>query len=206
MSRQTILSLFDYTGNWSEPYRLAGYDVKIIDVKRGTDIMTWYYKRIKKNSVIGILAAPPCTHFTKASSLNWESYDKEGLTQYSVNLVIKILEIVLYFNPQFWAIENPPGRLTKLLPRLSKYRLLNFSPSEYGDPIYKYTILYGVFNSFLIKSYVKPIYQLQRKKGCKSLNDYYKKEFPDLNRSERRSITPPGFSQKFFEANNPLNK
>ena len=32
---KTILSLFDYTGNWSEPYRQAGYNVIQQDLKHG---------------------------------------------------------------------------------------------------------------------------------------------------------------------------
>ena len=30
-----ILSLYDYSGNWSLPYREAGYEVVQVDLKRG---------------------------------------------------------------------------------------------------------------------------------------------------------------------------
>lgn len=29
----TVLSLFDFTGNWSRPYRDAGYDVRQVDLR-----------------------------------------------------------------------------------------------------------------------------------------------------------------------------
>jgi len=37
---KTILSLFDYTGNWSKPYRDNGYNVIQVDIKLGMDILT----------------------------------------------------------------------------------------------------------------------------------------------------------------------
>lgn len=37
---KTILSLFDYSGHWSKPYKDAGYDVYQCDIKLGIDILT----------------------------------------------------------------------------------------------------------------------------------------------------------------------
>lgn len=34
----TVLSLCDFTGNWSRPYREAGYDVRQVDLKDGEDV------------------------------------------------------------------------------------------------------------------------------------------------------------------------
>ena len=36
---KTLISLFDYTGNWSEPYKKAKWEVICIDKKHGNDIV-----------------------------------------------------------------------------------------------------------------------------------------------------------------------
>lgn len=56
----TILSLCDYTGNWSRPYLEAGYDVRQIDLKHGSDIRLFKSLRYP---VRGVLAAPPVRYF-----------------------------------------------------------------------------------------------------------------------------------------------
>ena len=40
-----LLSLFDYTGNWSRPYREAGWHVVQIDILLGQDILEWDYRQ-----------------------------------------------------------------------------------------------------------------------------------------------------------------
>jgi len=46
----TLLSLFDYTGNWARPYADAGWSVFQIDIKLGIDILDinaeWMYENI----------------------------------------------------------------------------------------------------------------------------------------------------------------
>lgn len=55
----TILSLFDWSGHWSRPYREAGYPVMQFDLLHGSDLRTFDYRRIPIGSVRGILAAIP---------------------------------------------------------------------------------------------------------------------------------------------------
>lgn len=58
-----ILSLCDYSGTWSKPYRDAGYDVIQIDLQRGGQDVRLLQR---EKDVHGILAAPPCTCFARA--------------------------------------------------------------------------------------------------------------------------------------------
>ena len=50
VSGRTILSLFDYSGNWSLPYEEAGANVVRIDLKHGVDVMdisaTWLMENV----------------------------------------------------------------------------------------------------------------------------------------------------------------
>jgi len=39
MIPKTTLSLFDYSGNWSQPYAEVGHNVIQVDIKHGIDIM-----------------------------------------------------------------------------------------------------------------------------------------------------------------------
>lgn len=197
--KNIILSLFDYSGNWSEPYKNNNFEVIQIDEKLGTNILDWDYKIINKDRIFGILAAPPCTDFSLSGACWWKEKDKKGITKKSIDLVKKTLEIINYFNPNFWALENPVGRIEKLIPELKSKKMITFNPCDFGDPYTKKTILYGVFNPWLIQNPVKPV------KGSHSLDSYLQKKGIKLpcysKRGELRSVTPKGFAYAFYEAN-----
>jgi len=203
MTDKIIISLFDFSGVWSRSYRIAGYIVICIDSKLGIDLYDFNYKNIRKDRVHGILAAPPCTDFSKAGSCFWKEKDKSGKTNESVKLIKKTLEIVKYFNPVFWALENPPGRLDKLIPELKTKRLYSFQPYEFGAPYSKLTLLWGDFNPFLFKNIVKPI--KAKAKGQMMIDNYLIHHvgnvIPRDKRNEFRSITPIEFAEAFFKAN-----
>lgn len=101
----TILSLFDYTGNSSKPYNDNGFDVIQVDIKLGTDILTFDYKSIP--DVYGILCAVPCTDFAVSGARWFAEKDRDGRTEKSIELVRKSLEIINYFSLTFgyWKIR-----------------------------------------------------------------------------------------------------
>jgi len=203
MNNKIIISLFDFSGIWSLPYRRAGYIVIPVDSKLGIDLYDFNYQNIRKDSVHGILAAPPCTDFSKAGSCYWKEKDKSGKTSQSVKIIKKTLEIVEYFNPVFWALENPPGRLDKLIPELKTKRIYSFHPYEFGARYSKQTILWGNFNPFFFKNIVKPVKKVAE--GQMSIDNYLIHNagnvIPRDKRSEFRSITPIEFAEAFFKAN-----
>ena len=70
-----ILSLCDFTGNWSRPYCAdhqgadsRKYLVRRVDIKKGEDVTNLPF--IKGCEVHGIIAQPPCTEFA-ASGARW---------------------------------------------------------------------------------------------------------------------------------------
>lgn len=203
MNDKIIISLFDFSGNWSLPYREAGYEIIQIDSKLGTDIFDFNYKAIPVSKVHGILAAPPCTDFSKAGAVFWKNKDRSGQTAKSIRLVMKALEIIHYFNPTFWALENPPGRLERLIRELTIKRLMSYQPYEFGAPYSKKTILYGNFNPFLVQSFVSPL--VKTAKSQMSIDNYQihhcGNTVPRNKRSEFRSITPVEFAKAFYQAN-----
>lgn len=185
---KNILSLFDYSGNWSNPYKEAGYQVFQVDIKLDIDILT-LEPRDLPNRIYGILAAPPCTDFASSGAQYWKAKDQDGRTAQSLKLVDKVLELVDYYDPYFWCLENPVGRLARLRPAVGKPWY--FNPCDYGDPYTKKTGLWGNFNTALEKTPVKP-----------DPNSWIMKLGGKSERTkELRSMTPPGFAKAFFKAN-----
>lgn len=194
-ARTIIISLFDYSGIWSAPYRRAGCRVLQIESKLGFDVFTWNYKAIKPVLVAGILAAPPCTDLAGSGAQYWKQKDKKGQTRKSLKLISRTLEIVAYFKPLFWAMENPVGRLNTLLPELEKYGPWYFEPYWYGDPWSKKTGLWGKFNKPNPNRIVKPVRFSKQGSWTQLLGGKTEQT------KELRSITPPGFAQAFYNAN-----
>jgi hypothetical protein len=88
-SNKVIISLFDYTGTWSQPWRDAGYQVIQMDLKLGMDFLTSSYLENlideMQGSIAGVLSACPCITFTRTGSQWWpkrhDMEDPEKLEQ-----------------------------------------------------------------------------------------------------------------------------
>lgn len=131
-----ILSLFDYTGNWSRPWKENGYEVIQVDLQLGMNILDWNYTQIPKNQVYGILAACPCTDFALSGARHFKRKDQDGSTEKSKQLVYKTLEIIDYFKPNFWVVENPMSRIHKCCPELGEVKY-KFNPCDFAGYLSK---------------------------------------------------------------------
>lgn len=186
--QKTILSLFDYSGNWSKPYREAGYKVIQIDIKLGLDI----YNFEPTGDIHGILAAPPCTDFAVSGARWFHEKDRDGRTAQSIRLIKHALNIIETCRPKWWALENPVGRLNRLIPVLREFGPRYFQPWWYGDTYSKKTGLWGVFTLPEPTSVVEPV------EGSKMWKLYGGKS---ERTKELRSVTPLKFAYAFFNAN-----
>ena len=209
---KTLLSLFDYSGNWAEPYALAGWNVIMWDIKHTTDMYStfsdindacaeFFYDEIFDNygTVDGILAALPCTDFAGSGARWWKEKDDDGRTKTSIDLAYQTLRIIDLCMPDFWVIENPVGRLSKLVPEVGKPQY--FQPYHYGDPYTKKTGLWGDFNFPKPTNIVEPI-MYTNSKGQRGSYQWAKLGGKSARTKELRSITPMGFAQAFYQANN----
>jgi hypothetical protein len=176
-----ILDLCGGTGAWSKPYKDAGYDVQVITWPKHD--VRWLSK-MSHSQIYGILAAPPCTEFA-SSGARWWSKKNPIRLQAALDVVAACMQIIITSFPVFWALENPVGRLRSILGPPTMY----FNPCDYGDPYTKKTALWGNFNK--PKKY--PITPIEGSK--------IHLMSPSKKRQELRSITPPGFAQEFFKAN-----
>ena len=176
-----VLDLCGGTGSWSTPYRDAGYRVEVVDVLTGRDVRLLERER----DVIGVLAAPPCTEFA-GSGARWWASKGEGPLLAGLSVVDACLRIVWACRPEWWALENPVGRLSRYLGSAR----MTFQPFEYGDPWSKRTCLWGEFIPPAIGPVVEP---------KKELSPWWVS--PSPRRAALRSVTPPGFARAFFESN-----
>lgn len=194
-----VIALHEHSGYATLPWRKAGFVVIQIDLKLGIDIYDWDYQKIDPKRVVGVMAFPECTDFTISGNQFWEEKDQSGQTEESLELVKKDLEVIKHFNPDWWFIENPVGRLASLLPELDDFGPWYFHPYEYGDPWKKKTGLFGKFKP-PIKNPVRPI-QIIAGNGDKYSPIHYYTWGSSENTKTIRSVTPPGFSKAFFKAN-----
>jgi len=227
---KTLLSLFDYTGNWAEPYEAAGWNVILWDIKHTSDMFQtfsdiddacteFFYENIFDNfgTVDGILAAPPCTDIAVSGAHCWKDKDKDGRTERSIEMVLQVLRIVDLCEPDFWALENPVGRLNELVPELKEYGPWYFQPHWWGDPYTKKTGLWGNFNKPIKTNNIGMFSEISKNNldevepimytsasGKKGSYQWAKLGGKSEKTKELRSTTPMGFANAFYNADSLL--
>lgn len=200
-SNKVVLSLFDLSGKWSEPWEQAGYEVWRFDIQNdpelgdinnfSTEFFGDWFGDFEGKNIYAILAACPCTDFASSGARHFAAKDIDGRTVASVKLVQQTLRTIEYFKPAVWAVENPVGRIEKL-GGLPPWRL-SFDPNHLGEDYTKKTLIWGRFNSDL------PIAPAEPTQGSKMHTKYGGKSLATKN---ARSATPEGFAYGFFQANN----
>lgn len=202
-----LISLFDLTGNASQPYREdPNWDVTQVDIQLGSDIFEFDYRGEwfrRGCPAVGVIAMIPCTDYALSGAKHFSRKDSDGTTAESQRLVNQVHEIILYLKSkqalQFWQVENPMTRIHKLNPWLGEITQ-RFDPCDFAgyDPIpdnsryNKQTWLFGEFNEMTLKR-LEPLQKDNpgwRKYGGNSLST-----------KNARSVTPLGFAYAFYEAN-----
>ena len=177
MPKKVILDLCAGSGAWSEPYKLAGYEVVRVDLP--TDVRLLHFGEMPR-PVHGILMAPPCTAFSYARN-RYPPTPEEFRAGLSV--VDACLRAVAIHKPKWWALENPRAKLRWFLGPPD----WTFRHWQYGDPAEKPTCLWGHFNA--------PMYRT----GTRTKPSTWKTR--KQNAEPWDAVTPAGFAQAFFEAN-----
>ena len=215
MTRPVCLSLFDFSGEWARPW-LETHDVILMDARHpegwtvrddgarcfGGELKAWGWALLALGTRRWdcILAAPPCTHFSKAGAQHWKAKDADGRTSEHLALVDATLRWADDLCPRVWALENPPGRLANMkgtglrqdalgLPRYS------FDPCDHGDAHRKRTHLWGEFA-------IPERHPVEPMKFGDHITPNNRNWIAMLSSSdERRRATPAGFARDFYQAN-----
>lgn len=187
-SERVILDLCAGSGSWSAPYVEAGY--RVIRVTLPKDDVRKYEP---PPNVWGVLAAPPCEVFSLAANghAHLNGPEKRAFDR-GLEVVAACLRVIALARPEWWALENPAGYLSRFL---GDARDL-FEPCDFGDPWTKRTALWGRFELPERGPFVKPIGPGPLCTECTT-----KRKEPRCSHAAHRAITPPGFARAFFEAN-----
>jgi hypothetical protein len=125
-----LLELFCGTKCVGKVFEKAGYEVISLDYNskfnatHTEDILTWDYTIYPRFYFDVIWASPDCTTWSIASGGKYRTKEYiYGLqnehikkTENANNMVLKVIEILNYFQPNYWYIENPRGLLTYFPP------------------------------------------------------------------------------------------
>ena len=107
-----LLDLFSGTGSITKQARQIGWQTTSLDrdlpADIQIDIMDWDYKQIPPKSFDFIWASPPCTMYSIARTTG-PPRDIEG----SNKIVKRTLDIIEYFEPKYFCLENPQTGLLK---------------------------------------------------------------------------------------------
>lgn len=249
----TVLSLCDYSGEWSRPYLEAGFCVVRVDPKHsltnpghggrglgyegdgsfyqmddggyalaitagelangleqegGYFLDDIYQRRVGLDAfdgmdVWGVLAAPPCTDFSSSGARWFAAKDADGRTEASAKVVRDCLRVVEYASPYWWVLENPRGRIARVVPEVGKW-LMHFNPCDYAgfadeperEAYTKDTYLYGDFETRFPTAPVEPVYYTDNK-GNRGSWQWKHLGGKSERTKELRSMTPQGFSRAF---------
>lgn len=121
-----VLELFSGTGSVGKCCKELGYETLSLDIDGRADInmsiLDWDYKAYPRDEFDIIWASPPCATFSNLQysnvgrKVNGEILTRDKIQENMIAigdpLVKKALEIIKYFNPPLWFLENPnTGRL-----------------------------------------------------------------------------------------------
>ena len=148
-----LLELFCGTISVGNVFEKNGYEVISLDYNpkfnatHTEDIITWDYKQYQSNYFDVIWASPDCTTFSIASGgkyrLKNEIYGRnnehQDLANIGNNIIIRLIEILKYFNCRAWYIENPRGLLRHFPP------LKDFIKETNGNTT---TVYYGNYDNW----------------------------------------------------------
>jgi len=120
-----VLDLFSGTGSVGKCCKELGWDVVSVDMllpaTHQVDIMDFDYKQYPKDHFQLIWGSPCCTEYSQLKKCWYGRKLKDGTIfskeiheekmKESDKLIYKTLEIIDYFNPEYWFIENPLSTL-----------------------------------------------------------------------------------------------
>lgn len=137
--KKRVLELFKGTGSVGKYYNDKNYEVISLDFNSKykaditINILEWDYKSYDKDYFDIVWASCDCTQYSKAKTKGVR--DIEGAN----SLVLKTLEIIKYFNPEYWFIENPQTGLLKQQSFMKSLPYIDADYCRYGFPYRKRT-------------------------------------------------------------------
>lgn len=140
-----VLELFKGTGSVSKIFEPAGHKVVSLDIIESfnpthcCDILDFDYKQYPPGYFKLIWASPECKVFSQLQQTNigpnrkWKDWDAlKEVRRANSKYVEKVLEIIDYFQPKEWYIENPWSSAMKELPCMQGLKSYRFDYCQFG--------------------------------------------------------------------------
>ena len=109
-----LLELFSGTGSIGRAFEALGWEVTSLDLEGEPtikcDILDWDYTAFPPGHFQVVWASPVCCEFSKALTRRPRRLEEGD------RLVLRTLELIDYFKPRFWGLENPQSGLLKTRP------------------------------------------------------------------------------------------
>ena len=183
-----LLELFSGTGSVGDIARELGYEVISLDRDMEAtiqmDIMDWEPIQYPSGYFDVIWASPPCTEYSRCKTIGVRDIDGAN------EIVQRTLDILEYFCPKYWMIENPQTGLLKDQLCMWGIPYKDIDYCKYGLPYRKRTRIWN--NAFNWEP--RPLC----KKYCNSMNETrtrHKEEAQRFGSTAERRLTGRRFTQ-----------
>ena len=161
--KKCALDLFTGTGSVRKVLESEEWEVLSLDANPRwhaniqQDILSWDYRRLPPKSFDLITASPPCIEFSRALTTRGGKrvniHDRK--MDHADQLVLKVLEVIDYFQPQWWWIEDPSTGLLKDRPYMAGLPFVDLDYFQFSDWGYrKLTRFWEKFPGGVVESVV----------------------------------------------------
>jgi site-specific DNA-cytosine methylase len=127
------LDLFSGTQSVAQRLRFLGYEVITLDLDGRTDstitadLLSWDYTVYPPGYFCVIAASVPCAEYSIAKTTAPREFVRADA------LVCRVLDIVEYFRPKLWWIENPRSGFLKDRPMLQNVPFVDIDYCQFSD-------------------------------------------------------------------------
>ena len=136
-----LLELFSGTGSMGRAFEALGWEVTSLDLEGEPtikcDILSWDHTKFPPGHFQVVWASPVCCEFSKALTRRPRRLEEGD------RLVLRTLELIDYFKPRFWGLENPQSGLLKTRPYMEGLPFQDVTYCSYGSSYRKRTRIWG---------------------------------------------------------------